>query len=147
MKPLEKPPWVSCEHLGKDGCSIYKDRPPICGKFNCLWQCGLGTMEERPDKIGAVFAPTDGPFPATGQEEIQVFEAEPEALQNPSVMKLSRKLVKGGALVIGLPYGSVGTFRFMGPKKKVLAAKIAAKLAGGQVKSSEPLNSLTKEPL
>ncbi len=147
VKPLDKPPWVSCEHLCEAGCGIYKDRPPICGEFNCLWQCGLGTMEERPDKLRVVFAPTDGPTPFTGEDEIQAYEAEPDALKGPRATALSKKLAKGGALVIGLPYGSVGTFRFMGPKKKVLAAEIAVKLASGRVKSSEPLHSLTKEPL
>jgi hypothetical protein len=129
VKPIEKPPWVSCEHLCEQGCGIYEERPPICGEFNCLWQMGLGDMADRPDKLGVVFAPTDGPFPYTGVEEIQAYEARPGALKDPKVMAICKKLVKNGALIIGIPYGTSGTYRFMGPKEKVMAAKTGVEVA------------------
>jgi hypothetical protein len=129
VEPLDKPPWVSCEHLCEEGCGIYETRPGICGEFNCLWQCGLGEVEDRPDKIGVVFAPSNGVVPFTGEEEIQAYEARPGALQGPRAMKIAKRLAKGGALVIALPHETLGTFRFMGPKEKVLKAEINAKLA------------------
>lgn len=129
VKPLDKPAWVSCEHLCEAGCAIYLERPGICGEFNCLWQCGLGTMDERPDSLGVIFAPTDGVLPFTGEVEIQLYEAKPGAMSDPRVMKICNKLVKGGALIIGMPHGTTGIHRFMGPKKKVMAAQAAVQLS------------------
>ncbi len=137
VKPLDKPPWVSCEHLCDEGCGIYKERPGICGEFNCLWQMGLGSMDQRPDKLGVIFAPTDGIFPFTGEMEVQAYEAQPGALTNPEVVKLCKKLVKGGGLVIGLPYGTEGTFRFMGPKDKVLKAQAGHQIAQQHVEKAK----------
>jgi hypothetical protein len=137
VKPIDKAPWVSCEHLCEAGCAIYLERPGICGEFNCLWQCGLGTMDERPDNLGVIFAPTAGPLPFTGETEIQLYEAQPGAMSDPRVMKICNKLVKGGALIIGMPHGTEGIHRFMGPKKKVLAAQIAAQLSANRESDSD----------
>ena len=135
VKPINKAPWVSCEHLCEAGCGIYLKRPEICGEFYCLWQCGLGTMDERPDNLGVIFAPTDGVVPFTKEVEVQLYEAKPGAMNDPRVMKICNKLVKGGALIIAMPHGTTNIHRFMGPKKKVLAAQIAAQL--GQPKEPE----------
>ena len=129
VEPLKKAQWVTCEHVCDAGCGIYSDRPEICGEFNCLWQCGLGTMEERPDKLGVIFAPTNGPTHFTGEEEIQIYEARPGALNSPAVMTICNRLVKKGALIIAHPFETENVHKFMGPKKKVLAAKIAMQLS------------------
>ena len=55
---LEKKHQTPCVYEKTDscGCSIYDDRPATCKGFYCAWRLGLGTYDDRPDKIGVVFA-------------------------------------------------------------------------------------------
>lgn len=43
----------TCRHVvaGK-GCSIYAHRPKDCRDYACGWKLGLGSQDQRPDKIG-----------------------------------------------------------------------------------------------
>ena len=60
---FRKPPYVDCEHMGKNmdpprkGCGIYKDRPSVCRNAKCLWLLGLMDAPYRPDRIGVMFFP------------------------------------------------------------------------------------------
>ena len=51
---LNKPAGVRCEHLTDDGCGIYDKRPYECVRFSCDWLNGAGTIDDRPDRVGAV---------------------------------------------------------------------------------------------
>ena len=53
---LKKPPNVKCEHICGDGCAIYESRPPSCQGFYCAWRLGYFTPDDRPDRLGVVFA-------------------------------------------------------------------------------------------
>lgn len=50
-KDLNEP----CRHLKpgpKGGCVIYDDRPQVCRSFECAWKLGLGSVGDRPDRLG-----------------------------------------------------------------------------------------------
>ena len=50
---LNKPADTPCEHLTKDGCGIYEDRPQVCRDFACNWLAGVTDEWIRPDIVGA----------------------------------------------------------------------------------------------
>jgi hypothetical protein len=56
---LNKPADVTCRHVCATGCSIYADRPKACSEYLCAWKIGIGTSEQRPDKVGIVLSPTE----------------------------------------------------------------------------------------
>jgi hypothetical protein len=122
VEEIDKEPWVRCEHLVERGCSIYETRPKHCHGFYCLWQSGIGKMENRPDKLGVVFAHTNGKFEATGETEVQAYEIDPKGFENPDVVKIAGDLAKKKILIIGHTHGGK-TFRFMGPVGKIRKAK------------------------
>ena len=71
VKELGKKPWTGCKHLEETGCKIYDKRPAMCKGFFCLWQGGAGEEDERPDRLGAIFALSNGPTEFTGELEYQ----------------------------------------------------------------------------
>jgi hypothetical protein len=60
---LDKPNYQRCEHQCDNGCAIYKDRPPSCRHFFCMWKTAyhfhayrhLRNSIYRPDKCGLIF--------------------------------------------------------------------------------------------
>lgn len=122
VEEIDKDPWVPCDHLSHEGCGIYATRPKYCRSFYCLWQNGMGGAEDKPDKLGVIFAPTNGKTEFTKQEEIQAYEVEPGAFSNPRVVHLSKRFVDRGKLVIGHTYDGE-SLRFMGPPDKVSKAQ------------------------
>jgi len=122
VEEIDKAPWVTCEHLNDRGCSIYETRPKMCHEFYCLWQSGLGPDATRPDKLGVVFAITNGVLESTGCVEAQAYEIEPGAFGRPAVVMVAQELARKRILVIGHTYGGE-TLRFMGPKDKIEKAK------------------------
>jgi len=121
VEEINKSPWIKCEHLNERGCSIYATRPRYCHSFYCLWQTGLGTAHERPDKLGVIFAPTNGKTEFTGETEIQVYEIVPHAFNRPDVIRLAKTFGDRGKLVVGHVYGG-DSFRFVGPPDKIAKA-------------------------
>jgi hypothetical protein len=123
VEEIDKEPWVPCDHLSSaGGCSIYETRPTHCRGFYCLWQTGMGGAGDRPDKLGVIFAPTNGRTDFTKQVEVQAYEIEPGAFDKPQVVMLSQRFVDRGKLVIGHTFGGK-TYRFMGPADKVAKAR------------------------
>jgi hypothetical protein len=55
---LDKPIHTDCVHASTKGCGIYEMRPKSCREYECLWRIGLGTLEQRPDRLGLVISPT-----------------------------------------------------------------------------------------
>ena len=121
VEEIDKSPWVTCAHLNERGCGIYATRPGHCHGFYCLYQHGMGTSMDRPDKLGVVFAPTNGKTDFTGEEEIQAYEAVPLAFNKPEVVRLAKAFGDKGKLVIGHCYGGQ-EFRFVGPPDKIAKA-------------------------
>lgn len=130
VEEINKPAWDTCPSLNERGCSIYDTRPKHCRGFYCLYQHGMGSAMDRPDKLGVVFAPTNGKTEFTGQEEVQAYEVVPGAFSRGDVVRLAQTFVNKGMLVIGHVYGG-GKLRFMGPPDKVAKAeRWGRKLAG-----------------
>ena len=51
----ESPQYAWCQHCTPGvGCGIYRERPPECVDFYCLWRMGFGTEDDRPDRRGVV---------------------------------------------------------------------------------------------
>jgi len=48
VKALNKPPAIPCAYLCDKGCSIYKNRPNECAKFDCAWLQGQMPEEDQP---------------------------------------------------------------------------------------------------
>lgn len=43
----------TCQHVAAGGgCAIYATRPKDCREYACAWKLGVGSEEQRPDKIG-----------------------------------------------------------------------------------------------
>ena len=122
VEEIDKEPWVPCDHLTHEGCGIYTTRPKHCRGFYCLWQTGMGAQSDRPDRLGVIFAPTNGKTEFTKQQEIQAYEIEPGAFDKPQAVMLSQRFVDKGKLVIGHTHGG-GSYRFMGPSDKVSKAR------------------------
>jgi hypothetical protein len=45
---LRKPMRFACEHICRDGCRIYAERPAGCRQFNCLWLRGAIRSQNIP---------------------------------------------------------------------------------------------------
>lgn len=122
VEEIDKEPWIPCDHLTNQGCGIYLTRPKYCRTFYCLWQSGLGAAEDRPDKLGVIFAPTNGKTEFTKQLEIQAYEIELGAFNNPRAVMIAQRFVNKGKLIIGHTFDG-HSFRFMGPDDKVAKAR------------------------
>lgn len=101
-----KPAGVNCQWLHKEpysGCSIYKDRPPSCISFECLYiklarRPDIATSTDlRPDKSGVMFV---------HQPDRRYFTAHvhdpqrPDAWQDPEPYGVIQKLCQEGFCVI-----------------------------------------------
>lgn len=48
----------TCQHVSvSGGCSIYATRPTDCREYACGWKMGIGSNEQRPDKVGFTITP------------------------------------------------------------------------------------------
>ena len=121
VEEISKPAWEKCTHLNERGCSIYSTRPGHCHGFYCMYQYGVGTLSERPDKLGVIFSQTNGKTDFTGDVEIQAYEIIPLAFNKVDVIKLAKTFGDRGKLVIGHCFGGK-EFRFVGPPDKIAKA-------------------------
>ena len=100
---IDKPPLEPCPLLrpSPDGCcSVVGEsgRPSICRSFRCAWLEGVGTDDDRPDRIGAMFSVN-----RTERGRIGLaLESEPEAILN-EARDMAVAFVRGHAmpLVVG----------------------------------------------
>ena len=81
---LQKPTFLSCEHIGPRGCRCYHTRPASCRSFQCLWLLGMLDEADRPDRLGVIFCSTH--HPAVGNVPMLV-EHRPGALRNVTVQR------------------------------------------------------------
>lgn len=122
VEEIQKDPWTGCPNLNSTGCLIYQDRPAKCREFYCLWQGGLGDMGQRPDRLGVVFAHTNGKTEFTRKMEYQAYEVKPGAFGDAKVIALAKSLARSSKLIIGHRYGGK-MLTFLGPKGKIKAAQ------------------------
>jgi hypothetical protein len=90
---LRKPGRRACDHIRRDGCRIYPERPKSCREFHCAWVRGMvgGGAATRPDELGVMFdAFIDR---GHGAMRIVAFELWAGALEGP----LARAIVEGFA--------------------------------------------------
>lgn len=89
VEEIGKPMFTRCPHLGpvealggREGCTIYDDRPQACRKFACSWLKGIFGREakNRPNNLGIV---------TSGHEDkcVHVTEVWPGAINRPDVLK------------------------------------------------------------
>lgn len=59
VSDLNKPANQPCQHLrpGKNGCTVYAQRPACCQTYACLWVQGFMGEDTgfRPDNLGVLF--------------------------------------------------------------------------------------------
>lgn len=78
---IDKKAGEACIHLCGAGCGIYDTRPDVCRGFACEWLWGMGGMEQRPDRMGAL------PTPALHGGQLALYLAPgvtPESLSKPA---------------------------------------------------------------
>jgi hypothetical protein len=82
IEELDKPAGVPCQHLSSDGggCGIYETRPKACREYDCGWRLGVGTLEQRPDRMGVVMSPIAPGLP--GHPGAVVHELWPDAFDD-----------------------------------------------------------------
>ena len=98
VEELKKPAGVRCQHvkMGK-GCMIYKDRPPSCAEFACLWLARDELPEElRPDKVHMVMATGEDPTDML----VWVERLYPDAWLKEPMHGLLKALAESGMTVI-----------------------------------------------
>ena len=85
VDPLRKLGGVACVHqkVGSlTGCEIHErpERPALCGVYRCSWLLGRFTLDDRPDRLGAVldFGSHGGvPVLSIRESAAGVFDASP----------------------------------------------------------------------
>lgn len=94
IKAVEKPHFAKCQHLCKQGCSIYSDRPATCREYSCLWHTDAveGDESKRPDHLGVLFHPTT----EGGVRYLELWETKKGASKSPEVQAILKKLVQQG---------------------------------------------------
>ena len=66
---LDKPGFKPCPHLDPP-CLIYRDRPPVCQAYECLWLTSDVLPDlYRPDLLGLIF---DGTHGSAGDDLLEV---------------------------------------------------------------------------
>ena len=53
IKAIDKPAHEPCQYCDK-GCTIYRERPEVCARFECAWLAGNWRDELRPDRCGVM---------------------------------------------------------------------------------------------
>ena len=54
VAPLNKPAGTPCQHLCRQGCGIYAERPNACREFECAYLIGALPAKLRPRRTNAV---------------------------------------------------------------------------------------------
>ncbi|MBS0264382.1 MAG: hypothetical protein JSS02_20775 [Planctomycetes bacterium] len=85
---LNKPGRWACDHLTRQGCGCYDERPGACREFHCVWLRGaLGSdVALRPDRLGVMFDWFQ--IRGTGEECCQALELWPGAFDDARVGQL-----------------------------------------------------------
>lgn len=107
-KPINA--WCSFCDIGV-GCKIYKDRPPVCVDFACLWlesQKRDSPLEQlppelRPDRCKVVISPTTKPNVIA----FTTMPGNPTAWRKGEIYKLALHIVEAGQHVVIGPPGSM----------------------------------------
>ncbi len=116
---LDKPAGVTCKHVAEcGGCSIYGARPTPCKEYQCGWRLGVGSLEQRPDRVGVVFSPT---LPGTlGHPAFLVHEMYPDAFVD--AWELLNEVA--GAIVLLLIHDGLPK-RVLGPEDRINGMGVA----------------------
>ncbi len=97
---FKKPLGTWCTHcvIGQ-GCGIYATRPKVCRSFFCQWSLGMGSEEDRPDKVGFIldFVPRRK---GNDFNIVQIFEVDEGSLEQPLVQEWTRESLESDMLVV-----------------------------------------------
>ena len=102
-----------CDHcqIGH-GCSIYEKRPFACQVYRCVWVCGSGEEEYRPDRLGVVVDLKGIEFHGTEVVAINFWEVEKGATQKLQVEMWMASNIEGGNVVVCRRYEEESTYYF-----------------------------------
>jgi len=84
----------------RGACSIYNDRPVGCRGFACLWLLGAGLDDDRPDKMGVMFAVMGDR--SKGTSKAVAFESKPGRLLWPRARRFVQFLLHTGVPVTAM---------------------------------------------
>ena len=83
---IDKPERQRCPNDSGEYCRIYESRPPSCRSFTCAWIRGVGTDDDRPDKLGVVLTT----YTLRGRQTLHVSEGRPGAGYQPRVKEITK---------------------------------------------------------
>lgn len=88
---LRKPQRFACDHVCREGCRIYEERPLSCREFSCGWLRGETPTDPqwRPDRLGVMV--DSWTERQTGDRYVVLFEMWPEACADPRVEQWLRE--------------------------------------------------------
>lgn len=94
-----KPAGEACPQLVRGGCGIYKDRPPVCRRFECGWLQAPNLPDElRPDRCGVLFCTNDN---VLGEgHAVYAYEMRPGAADDPLPAWLIRELAEHMTVIL-----------------------------------------------
>lgn len=100
---INKYEFNTCTDCVSGGCRIYETRPRACGAFFCAWAVNdVGTLDERPDRVGVVCSSLYTRFTSDDPPSILMLEAWPGALSGaPAQVLLARLLANGTSVRTG----------------------------------------------
>ena len=136
LKVFDKAEYTRCVHQkprGTNCCRIYKERPQACSTFACGWLKGLGTQNDRPDKVGVVFTLEQTALGPT----LLGLETQKNATKNERpIMQLALRAAQTRNLA--LIVGNEGSRRivYAPPGKEVELQKLLAQLSEEEVTES-----------
>jgi Fe-S-cluster containining protein len=88
-----------CIFLVKQDCTIYKDRPETCMKYQCAWSQSLLPESERPDKHGLmVSVEWDGT-----KQYFKVMELKP-VVENTAYRTIEEFCTQNNTYYVKVPY-------------------------------------------
>jgi Fe-S-cluster containining protein len=78
-KKVNKLPYMPCEFLKEQKCSIYDspERPEQCKEFMCAWRVGYGNVLDNPHYNGVMASINE----INGETAIYIFELSPKAME------------------------------------------------------------------
>ena len=99
-------------HIGT-GCTIYQSRPIACQAYRCIWVCGKGNDEDRPDRLGVVIDMKIATYLSENDiTAVNFWEVHDGAVQKPRVQQVMMDNIKAGNIAVARPYEAMPRYYF-----------------------------------
>lgn len=102
-----------CDHcqIGK-GCSIYEKRPFACQVYRCLWVCGKGEEDDRPDRLNVVMDLKAVNFQGRDIVVVNFWEVEYGSTDQSRVQEIAIANINAGNVVVFREYEGGEQYHF-----------------------------------